>query len=86
MTLKDIMKGPRLKVKRANSHIDEIIRDSAPLSKELYTIYNGPGYSVAPLAKPDCYRLIYWPKQSVTDHFSPVIGDAVNNLPPIILR
>lgn len=80
MTLNNIMKGARLKVKRANSHIDHIIRDSSPLSKDLHTLFVGPGRSVAPLDKPDCFCLSYLPKESITDHFCPIIGDAVNNL------
>ena len=80
MKMTTIMKGPRLKVKRANSHIDAIIRDSSPLAKGLYEITNGPARSVAILAQPDCFQLAYRPKQPVVDHFSPIVGDAVNNL------
>lgn len=74
------MKGPRLKVKRANSHIDTIINDSVPLAKKLYEIDCGPTRSIALLAQPDCFCLTYRPKETITDYFSPIIGDAVNNL------
>lgn len=74
------MQGPRLKVKRANSHIKTIISDSATLSKKLYEITNGSGRSVALLAKPDSFLLTYRPKEPITTHFSPIIGDTVNNL------
>lgn len=78
--IKAIMKGPRLKVERANSHIDAIVRDASPLSKDLYEVTNGPGRSLATLAKPDCFELACRPKKPITDHFSVIIGDAVNNL------
>ncbi len=80
MNVAAILKGPRLKVKRANSHIDSIIRDSVPLARELYEIVNEPEFSIAVLAQPDRFQLAYRPKEPVTDHFSPIIGDAVNNL------
>ena len=80
MNVTRIMKGPRLKVKRADSLIDTIIRDSAPLSKDLYEITCGPGRSIALLTNPDGFYLTYRPKEPITDHFAPVIGDAVNNL------
>ncbi len=80
MNVVAIMKSPRLKVKRANSHIDTIIRDSAPLAREMYEITSEPARSIAVLSQPDCFHLTYRPKEPVTDHFSPIIGDAVNNL------
>lgn len=76
----EISKGARLKVKRANEHIETLIQKSTPLSGDLYEITNGPARSIAILAKPDCFQLTYRPKQSITDFFSPIIGDAVNNL------
>ena len=80
MNVTSIMKGPRLKVKRANSHIDAIVGDTSPLSKNLYEITNGPGRSVAPLKNFDGFYLTYKPKESISDHLSPIIGDVVNNL------
>ncbi len=80
MNVAAIMKSPRLKVKRANSHIDAIIRDSAPLTKDLYEITSEPARSIAVLTQPDCFHLAYRPKEPVTDHFGTIIGDAVNNL------
>lgn len=80
MNINAIMKGPRLKVKRANSHIAAIVREASPLSKDLYEITNGPNRTTALLAKPDGFYLTYRPKESITDHFCPIIGDAVNNL------
>lgn len=80
MNVAAIMKGPRLKIKRAKSHIDAIIRASSPLSKDLYEITNGPGRSIVLLAKPDGFYLAYRPKEPITDHFGPIIGDIVNNL------
>ena len=80
MNLRKTMKGSRLKVKRADSLIEEIIRDSSPLSKNLYKITNGPERSVAILAKPDRFSLTYRPKEPITEHFGSIMGDAVNNL------
>ncbi len=80
MNVAAIMKSPRLKVKRANSHIDTIIRDSAPLTKKLYEITNVPARSIAVLSQPDCFHLTYRPKEPVTDHFGTIIGHAANNL------
>jgi len=80
MNINTIMKGPRLKVRRADSHIAAIAREAFPLSKDLYEITNGPNRSAAPLARPDGFYLTYRPKEPITDHFCPIIGDAVNNL------
>lgn len=80
MNVAAIMQSPRLKVKRANGHIDAIIRDSAPLTKDLYEITSEPARSIAVLTQPDCFHLAYRPKVPVTDHFGTIIGDAVNNL------
>jgi hypothetical protein len=70
----------RSKVKRANAHIDSLIGESAPLSKDLYEIRNGPWMSTMILRYPDCFELAFRPKQPLTDHFGGIVGDAVNNL------
>lgn len=75
-----ISRAARLKIKRANSHIDTLVRESSVLSKDLYEITNGLARSLAPLAKPDGFNLAYRPKEPITDHFGPIIGDAINNL------
>lgn len=79
-SITEVMKNPRLKVKRANKHIASLIADSAALPNELYEITNGPGRSIAVLRNPDRYELIYLPKEPVNEHFGAVMGDAVNNL------
>ena len=73
-------KSARLKIKRANSHINTIARDFSPLSRDLYEITNGPGRSHIIMLEPDGFYLTYRPKQLITDHFGPIIGDCVNNL------
>ncbi len=80
MTASNRFRRAKLKVKRANSHISTLIRDSSPLSKSLYEITNGPTRSIALLARPDGYGLSYRSKEPIADHFGVVIGDAVNNL------
>jgi hypothetical protein len=76
----DIFQNARLKIERANRHIDSMIKDSSPLSKDLYEIINGPARSVAPLAKPDGFHAAYRPKKPIVQHFGAIIGDTVNNL------
>ncbi len=75
-----ISKNARLKIKRANSHIDVIIRDSARLPENLYQITNGPGQSQAILTKPDGFYLSYRPKEPIKEHFAAIVGDVINNL------
>lgn len=75
-----IMREPRLKVERADRHIDALISLSAPLSKELYEITLGPARSVAVLAQPDCFDLSFRPKKPIPEFFALVIGDAAHNL------
>ncbi|MDP3961672.1 MAG: hypothetical protein Q8Q26_16695 [Pseudorhodobacter sp.] len=73
------MESSRLKVKRANRHIDEIIADQAALPKSLYDL-RILHRSVAPVAVPDGDFLVYTPKHSISKHFGAIVGDAVNNL------
>ncbi|UVK57595.1 hypothetical protein DBIPINDM_008206 (plasmid) [Mesorhizobium sp. AR02] len=80
MKLSNVMKGTRLKVKRANSHIDALIRDTAVLPRDLYEVTNGPHYSNFLLAKPDSFALAFRPKEPIPEHFGAIMGDAVNNL------
>ena len=49
--MKPFSNHARLKIKRANSHIDSLIRDSSPLSKDLYEVTNRPDRSIAVLAR-----------------------------------
>lgn len=74
------MESPRFKVKWANRHIDRLIADSTPLSRDLYEVVNAPARSTAPLANPDRFELTYRPKQPIGKHFGALVGDAVNNL------
>lgn len=75
-----IMKGPRLKVERAKSHLDSLISLSSPLSKELYEITVSRERTVAILAKPDCFDVTFRPKKPIPEFFALIIGDAVHNL------
>lgn len=69
-----------LKVKRANEHIDTLLQRSSPLPNDLYEITNGPARSVVILINPDRFEFAYRPKELISEYFSPIIGDAVNNL------
>lgn len=73
------MESARLKVKRAERHIDEFISDQDILPSRIYDL-GVTCRSVALLREPDCNRVTYFPKQSVTKHFGAIAGDAVNNL------
>jgi hypothetical protein len=75
-----IMKNPRLKVERAQSHIKSLIDLSSPLSKDLYKVRITPAHSVAILAKPDRIHLIYEPIRPIAETFALIIGDVVHNL------
>ena len=79
MKIGDVMESARLKIKRANRHIDEIIADQASLPKRPYNL-GVIHQSVAPLRYPDCDLLIYTPRESISKHFGAIVGDAVNNL------
>lgn len=78
--MSDISQNARLKIKRARRHIDEIARDSDPLSKDLYEVRVEANRSVAIMAKPDLYKLTYRPIQPIAEHFGAIIGDAINNM------
>lgn len=78
--MNNVSKNAKLKIKRANNHIDSLIRESSPLSRDLYEVVNGPGRSIAVLANPDCFYLTFQPKQPIAEHFGAIIGDVVNNL------
>ncbi|MGE0234845.1 hypothetical protein [Methylocystis sp.] len=75
-----VSKSSRLKIKRANSHIDTLIKHSAPLSRDLYEIGVERARTHVLLANPDCFELTYRPKEPISQLFGCIIGDAVNNL------
>ncbi len=79
-SIMEVMKNPRLKVKRAEKHIASLITDSAALPNDLYEFTGGPARSKAILQNPDCYRLVYQPKEPINEYFGATVGDAVNNL------
>jgi hypothetical protein len=75
-----IMRGPRLKVERAQGHIQSLIDLSSPLSKDLYKVRITLAHSVAILAKPNRIHLVYEPIRPIAETFALIIGDAVHNL------
>lgn len=78
-SLSEVMESARLKVQRANRHIDEISADQSAMPKHLFDLVVAHR-SVALLAQPDGDFLRYYPKQSVSKHFGAIVGDTVNNL------
>lgn len=78
--MNNISNHARLKIKRANSHIDTLIQQSAPLSRDLYEIRIETARSVVLLVEPDLYKLAYRPKEPISQHFGSIIGDVFNNL------
>ncbi len=80
MKLSQIMKGPRLKVERANYHINTLIRDCAVMPAHLYEVSNGQTEHLHPITKQYRFALTYRPKQPIPEHYGAIMGDAVNNL------
>ena len=79
-TLEDIMRGPRLKVQRANRHIDELIRRTAPIDPQLYELrVRKVPRSVIHLDATE-FELAYRPKKPIPETLGLIIGDAVHNL------
>jgi hypothetical protein len=79
MKVQEVMESARLKVSRANRHIDEINADQSALPMRLYDL-GVTHRSVALLREPDCDLVTYIPKQSISKHFGAIAGDVVNNL------
>jgi hypothetical protein len=77
-TIADLFNGPRLKVQRANRHIDELRQRSVPLDRELYEIINLCETVIhAHRAK---HTVTFRPKQKIPEAFALIIGDAIGNL------
>jgi hypothetical protein len=79
ITAADILKGPRLKIQRANRHIDELRERTNPLDRELYEfgVFHEPDSVIH--ARATHYQLAYRPKESIPEAFAAIIGDAVGN-------
>lgn len=75
----DVLVGPRLKVQRAISHIDEIIVRTNPLAREWYSVAIEPDI-VVPYAQPSGFTLRYRPLEPIAELIALIIGDAVHNL------
>ncbi|HCG8627367.1 TPA: hypothetical protein NJ539_002685 [Vibrio parahaemolyticus] len=69
--------SPRLKLKRAYKHIEELVSITEPLSKELYEV------KVEPISEPSKpvvrSKLVYRPTQPVAESIGLIIGDVINN-------
>lgn len=66
------MHSAKLKVKRANSHINQMVEISSPLAKNLYEIKL--------IREGDMFYLTFNPKQPIPESFALLAGDAVHNL------
>lgn len=69
--------SPRLKLKRAYEHIEELVSITDPLSKELYEV------KVEPIFEPPKpvvgSNLVYRPTQPLAENIGLIIGDVINN-------
>lgn len=74
-----VLDGPRLKVERALTHMDELVRLTKPLSSDLYEI-RAENRAVPPRAKPTLFEIVYTPKKPIPETLAVVIGDAIHNL------
>lgn len=75
-----ITASPRLKVKRAHCHIDELRRLTDPLDRSLYEITISKVRRYVIDLHPTMYQLAYRPKQPIPEMLALVIGDAIHNL------
>lgn len=75
----DVLKGPRLKVKRAYRHIEEIMSRTDPLDSSLYEITFDKKSMFPDDNTPGLY-IHYRPVQPIPETIALVIGDAVHNL------
>jgi hypothetical protein len=80
MSRQKVMAPARRKVERAKHFLGDIRAEAAVLPRRLYAIEVEEYRSTALLAEVEGYRLVYNPKDDIADHFSEVMGDAVNNL------
>lgn len=76
----DLLTGPRLKVKRANSHIDELRLRTNPLSSDWYTLSVNKVRAHAIEAQPSRFELTYRPKEPIPELLAIIVGDAIHNL------
>lgn len=78
--LDTLMQGPRLKVKRANGHIDELRRRTAPLDPTLYSLEVRKVHPSVIHRNATTFELAYRPKEPIPQTLGLIIGDAVHNL------
>lgn len=76
----DILTGPRLKIERANRHIDELRQLTEPLAPSLYEITITEAGASAIEVRPTFYHLTYRPKQPIPETLAIIVGDAIHNL------
>jgi hypothetical protein len=76
----EVLRGPRLKVKRANGHIDELRLLTEPLlSRDLHVVQIHPD-TPWPEGQLGPYMLMYQPMKPIPETLALIIGDAVHNL------
>lgn len=80
MVTPQVLDGPRLKVKRANGHIDEFRQLTEPLHPSLYEVRLHESRGSVIELDPAGFQLMYRPKQPIPQLLALVIGDAVHNL------
>lgn len=80
MDVIDLLRGPRLKIDRACSHIDEIVSRTSPLSREWYNLEVKCSQVSSPHGDVARYELVYSPKAQIDELIAIIVGDAVHNL------
>jgi hypothetical protein len=78
--INSIMLGPRLKVKRAHRHIDELMQRTSPLDPSLYTIAVEKTPKSVIHKNATVFQLAYRPKKPIPETLALAIGDAIHNL------
>ena len=79
MVTVDVLVGPRLKIERANRHIEELARMTDPLSREFYTVAVERRACYPDDNTPGSY-LNYYPLKPIPETLAVIIGDTVHNL------
>jgi hypothetical protein len=75
------LKPSRIKLKAARDHIERLKNCTSPLDPKFYDIsLIETREPVIMLNAPECYRLVYKPKEPVPETLANMIGDVVGNL------
>lgn len=79
-TITDIFVGPKLKIKRAGEHIDDLRRLTIPLSRDFYSLKLRQSYGTAVEINAPGFTLSYIPTHPIDKILAVIIGDIIHNL------